>query len=192
MVTGLTPEAAQLVIKKWPLLVGRVTEVFNSDIPKGFVISSSPATGTSVKRDTRVNLVVSKGIEQIALASYLGRSGEQALNELTEAGFNVEAGYAFNETVPELAVITQNPAGGATANKGAKVTILISKGPRYTFIPKTVITMDANAGKAMLESLGLKVRVVAIGNNRKKVVKKVSPAVNTKVKRGSLVTITVG
>jgi serine/threonine-protein kinase len=192
MVTGLTPEAAQLVIKKWPLLVGRVTEVFNSEIPKGFVISSSPATGTSVKRDTPVNLVVSKGIEQIALASYLGRSGEQALNELTEAGFNVEAGYAFNETVPELAVITQNPAGGATANKGAKVTILISKGPRYTFIPKTVITMDANAGKAMLESLGLKVRVVAIGNNRKKVVKKVSPAVNTKVKRGSLVTITVG
>ena len=89
-------------------------------------------------------------------------------------------------------MITQNPAGGATANKGAKVTILISKGPRYTFIPKTVITMDANAGKAMLESLGLKVRVVAIGNNRKKVVKKVSPAVNTKVKRGSLVTITVG
>ena len=108
MVTGLTPEAAQLVIKKWPLLVGRVTEVFNSEIPKGFVISSSPATGTSVKRDTPVNLVVSKGIEQIALASYLGRSGEQALNELTEAGFNVEAGYAFNETVPELAVITQN------------------------------------------------------------------------------------
>jgi serine/threonine-protein kinase len=192
MVTGLTPEAAQLVIKKWPLLVGRVTEVFNSEIPKGFVISSSPATGTSVKRDTPVNLVISKGIEQIALASYLGRSGEQALNELTEAGFNVEAGYAFNETVPELAVIRQNPAGGATANKGAKVTILISKGPRYTFIPKTVITMDANAGKAMLESLGLKVRVVAIGNNRKKVVKKVSPAVNTKVKRGSLVTITVG
>ena len=51
--------------------------------------------------------------------------------------------------------------------------------------------MEANAGKAMLESLGLKVKVVSIGN-AKKVVKKVSPAVNTKVLRGSLVTITVG
>jgi serine/threonine-protein kinase len=173
-------------------LIGKVNEVFNSDIPKGFVISTSPASGASVKRDTTVNLLVSKGIEQIALASYLGKSGEQALNELTEAGFSVEAGYAFNETVPELAVISQSPAGGTTANKGGKVTILISKGPRNTVIPKTVITMEAKAAQQMLEALGLKVKVVSIGNNRKKVVKKVLPAVNTTVKRGSTVTITVG
>jgi serine/threonine-protein kinase len=192
MTTGLTPEAAQITLKKFPLEVGTVTEVFNSDIPKGFVISSSPVTGTSVKRDTKVNLLVSKGIEQIALASYLGKSGEQALNELTEAGFSVEAGYAFNENVPELAVISQNPAGGTTANKGGKVTILISKGPRNTVIPQTIITMEAKAGQQMLEALGLKVKVISIGNNKKKVVKKVSPAVNTSVKRGSLVTITVG
>jgi serine/threonine-protein kinase len=192
MTRGLTPEAAQTALKKYPLLVGKLNEVFNSEIPKGFVISSSPASGTSVKRDTKVDLLVSKGIEQIALASYLGKSGEQALNELTEAGFSVEAGYAFNETVPELAVISQSPAGGTTANKGGTVTILISKGPRYTVIPKTVITMDAITAQQMLESQGLKVKVVSIGNNRKKVVKKVSPAVNTKVKRGSTVTITVG
>ncbi len=192
MTTGLTPEAAQAALKKFPLLVGKINEVFNSEIPKGFVISTSPASGASVKRDTPINLLVSKGIEQVALVSYLGKSGEQALNELTEAGFTVEAGYAFNETVPELAVISQNPPGGTTADKGGKVTILISKGPRNTVIPKTIITMEAKAAQQMLEALGLKVKVVAIGNNRKKVVKKVSPAVNTSVKRGSLVTITVG
>jgi serine/threonine-protein kinase len=191
-ITGLTPEAAQVTITKFPLTVGTITEVFNSEIPKGFVISTSPTSGSSVKRDTQVNLIVSKGIEQVALDNYVGKSGEQALNELTEAGFDVESGYAFSETTPELAVISQNPAGGATANKGAKVSILISKGPRYTFIPKTIITMEANAGKAVLESLGLKVKVISIGNAKKKVIKKVSPAVNTKVLRGSLVTITVG
>jgi serine/threonine-protein kinase len=192
MTTGLTPEAAQTALKKYTLIMGTVKEIFNSEIPKGFVISSSPASGTSVKRDAKIDLLVSKGIEQIALASYLGKSGEQALNELTEAGFSVEAGYAFNENVPELAVISQNPAGGTTANKGGKVTILISKGPRNTVIPKTIITMEAKAGQQMLEALGLKVKVISIGNNKKKVVKKVSPAVNTSVKRGSLVTITVG
>jgi serine/threonine-protein kinase len=191
-ITGLTPEAAQVTITKLPLIVGTITEVYNSEIPKGFVISTSPTSGSSVKRDTPVNLIVSKGIEQVALASYVGKSGEQALNELTEAGFDVESGYAFSETTPELAVVSQNPAGGATANKGSKVSILISKGPRYTFIPKTIITMEANAGKAVLESLGLKVKVISIGNAKKKVIKKVSPAVNTKVLRGSLVTITVG
>ena len=192
MTTGLTPEAAQAALKKYPLLVGTVNEVFNSEIPKGFVISTSPASGASVKRDTTINLLVSKGIEQIALASYLGKSGEQALNELTEAGFSVEAGYAFNETVLELAVISQYPAGGAIVNKGGKVTILISKGPRNTVIPKTVITMEAKAAQQLLESLGLKVKVISVGNNKKKVVKTVSPTVNTSVKRGSLVTITVG
>jgi serine/threonine-protein kinase len=191
-VKGLTPEAAQAAITKSPLTFGTITEVFNSDIPKGYVISSTPVSGTSVKRDATVDLIVSKGIEQVALASYLGKSGEQALNELTQAGFNVEAGYAFSETVPELAVISQNPAGGASANTGGKVSILISKGPRYTYIPKTIITMEANAAKATLESLGLKVKVVTIGSAKKKVGKKVSPAVNTKVLRGSLVTITVG
>ena len=191
-ITGLTPEAAQVTIARFPLTVGTITEVFNSEIPKGFVISTSPTSGSSVKRDTKVNLIVSKGIEQVALDNYVGKSGEQALNELTEAGFDVEPGYAFSETTPELAVVSQNPAGGATANKGAKVSILISKGPRYTFIPKTIITMEANAGKAVLESLGLKVKVISIGNAKKKVIKKVSPAVNTKVLRGSLVTITVG
>ena len=104
----------------------------------------------------------------------------------------MDPGYAFSETTPELAVISQSPAGGATANKGGKVTILISKGPRYTFIPKTIITMEASAGIAVLESLGLKVKVVSMGNAKKKIVKRVSPAVNTKVLRGSLVTITVG
>ena len=189
---GLTPEAAQLVINKYPLTVGTTTEVFNSDIPKGFVISSTPDSGSSVKRGSKVNLILSKGIEQVALVSYVGKSGEQALNELTEAGFNVDASYAYSETTPELAVISQNPAGGSTANKGGKVSILISNGPRYTFIPKTIITMEASAGRAVLESLGLEVKVLTIGNAEKKVVKKVSPAVNTKVKRGSLVTITVG
>ena len=192
MTTGLTPEAAQATLKKSPLLIGEINQVYNADIPKGFVISSAPASGQSVKRDTKINLLVSKGVEQVALVSYIGKSGEQALNELTESGFSVEVGYAFNENVPELAVITQNPAGGVSVDKGARVVIQISKGPRYTYIPKTVITMEAKAAQEMLESLGLKVKVVSVGNNKKKVVKKVSPTVNTKVKRGSTVTITVG
>ncbi len=192
LVAGLTPEAAKGAITKFPLTFGTITEVFDSEVPKGFVISATPKSGATVKRDTKVNLLVSKGIEQIALASYVGKSGEQALNELTEAGFNVESGYAFNETTPELAVISQSPAGGVNVNKGETVKIIISKGPRYTYIPKTIITMEAQTGKEMLESLGLKVKVVTIGKAKKKVVKSVSPAVNTKVLRGSLVTITVG
>jgi serine/threonine-protein kinase len=96
---SLTPEAAINLLAKSPLKVGEITEVFNANVPKGFVISSNPAQGTRVKRETIVDMVVSKGVETFSLASLVGTNGEQALNELTEAGFNVTVTYAFDEKV---------------------------------------------------------------------------------------------
>ena len=189
--TGLTVSAAQNAISKLPLEILPIKEVFSSEIPKGFVIDTIPQSGTSVKRDAQIEVIVSKGIEQIALASYLGKSGEQALNELTEAGFDVQPTYAYSESVLELAVISQNPAGGSALNKGAKVSIVISKGPRYTFIPETIIAMESVAAQNLLKSLGLKPKVVSTGKNKVKYVISVSPVKKTKVERGSTVTIKV-
>jgi serine/threonine-protein kinase len=189
--TGLTVVAAQAAISKLPLGVASLREVFNSEIPKGFVIETIPQSGTSVKRDVQVEIIVSKGVEQISLISYLGKSGEQALNELTEAGFDVLPTYAYSENVLELAVISQNPAGGSALNKGAKVSIVISKGPRYKFIPETVIAMESVAAQNLLKSLGLKPKVISTGKNKVKYVTSVSPVKKTKVERGSVVTIKV-
>jgi serine/threonine-protein kinase len=189
--TGLTVSAAQNAISRFPLEILAINEIFSDEIPKGFVIQTRPESGTSVKRDSQVEIVVSKGIEQINLVSYLGKSGEQALNELTEAGFDVEPTYAYSENVLELAVISQNPAGGSALDKGAKVSIVISKGPRYTFIPETIIAMESVAAQNLLKSLGLKPKVISTGRNRVKYVISVSPVKKTKVERGSVVTIKV-
>ncbi len=113
---SLTPEAAVNLLAKSPLKVGEITEVFNAKVPKGFVISSNPAPGTRVKRETIVDMVVSKGIETFSLASLVGTNGEQALNELTEAGFNVTVTYAFDEKVMPGEVISQNPAARRSAS----------------------------------------------------------------------------
>ncbi|CAN2194002.1 STKc_PknB_like domain containing protein [Candidatus Nanopelagicaceae bacterium] len=191
MVKGLTPEAALAAISKFPLKVAANIEVFDSTVPQGFVISSNPAIGTKVKRDTTVTLTVSKGIEQVALASYLGKSGEQALNELTDAGFVVTTHYAFSETKLVGEVISQTPAGGGNANKGAAITIVISKGTQFAYIPNIYSIEEAKAVKA-LQDLGLKVVVKKIGKKSVKKVTNITPKVGTKVKRGSTVTITVG
>jgi serine/threonine-protein kinase len=191
MVNGLTPEAAAALIKKSPLKLAPNIEVFSSTIPKGFVISVSPAIGSKVKRNTELTLTVSKGIEQVALASYLGKSGEQALNELTAAGFAVTTTYAFSETLLSGEVITQNPAGGGTANKGAAVALVVSKGSQYSYIPNLYSLEEAKAVKA-LQDLGLKVIVKKIGKKTVKKVTNIAPKVGSKVKRGSSVTITVG
>ena len=191
MVQGLTPEAALAAISKFPLKVAANIEVFDSTVPKGFVISANPAVGTKVKRDTTVTLTVSKGIEQVPLASYLGKSGEQALNELTDAGFVVTSTYAFSETKLVGEVISQTPAGGGNVNKGAAITLVISKGTQYAYIPNLYSIEEAKAVKA-LQDLGLKVVVKKIGKKTVKKVTNITPKVGSKVKRGSTVTITVG
>jgi serine/threonine-protein kinase len=188
---GLTPEAAVNLLAKSPIKVGDLTEVFNDQTPKGFVISSSPAAGEKVKRDAVVDLLISKGIETIDVTSYVGKSADQALNELTEGGFDVETVAQFSETVLAGAVITQVPSGGAPLAKGAKITLTISKGSQYVFIPNVFSLTEAKA-RAAIADLELKVVVKKIGVKKVKSVTNISPKVGTKVKRGSTVTITVG
>ena len=188
---GLTPQAAAAAITKSPLTVGTTSEIFSNKIPKGFVISSDPEAGAKVKRDSVVNIVVSKGVETIALASYVGKSGEQALNELTDAGFNVESTYAFDETALSGAVISQSPAGNSDAPKSSTITLIVSKGSQFVYIPN-VFSLEELKAVRTLKDLELKVIVKKLGVKKIKRVTNISPQIGGKVKRGSTVTITVG
>jgi len=190
-VAGLTIETARALIGKLPVALQPDSEEFNTKIPKGYVIESDPPSGEKVKRSALVVLRVSKGIEQVALASYIGKSSDQALNELQDAGFSVKPKYEFSETKLAGEVISQTPVGGGTADKGSKITIVISKGTQYAYIPNIFSIEEAKAVRA-LKDLELKVVVKKIGAKSVKKVTNISPKVGTKVKRGSTVTITVG
>jgi len=187
---GLKIKVAENLLKDKKLFLGEVLEEFSSEFPKGFIMRSAPTAGEWIKRDSQVNIFVSKGIEQIGVSSYKGKSGEQALNELTEAGFEVDIKYIFSEDLPIGAVISQSPAAGEL-DKGGKINLLVSKGSEFVFIPN-IFSLDQDKAVATLKDLDLKVVVKTVGNKKTKVVTNVSPKVGTKVKRGSTVTITVG
>ena len=191
VLTGLTPSAALKVLTSQPLKSAGISEEFNTTIPKGLVISSNPPNGQKVKRDTPVSILVSKGIEEIALTTYVGQSADQAQNELTEAGFNVESSFAYSESFAAGAVVSQTPAGVVSAPKGSTITLVISKGSKFVFIPN-VYSIETNKAMATLKDLGLKVKVRSIGKKTVKYVTNVSPKIGTKVLRGTVVTITVG
>lgn len=188
---GESPTAAIAILTKDPLKVGNQTELFDPVIPVGQVIGTDPKAGSSVTRDSVINILISKGQEQVALNSYVGKIGEQALNELTDAGFNVSTKYVSSETVPLGAVISQSPDGGGSQGKGAAVALVISKGTDFTFIPNVYSLEESVAVKA-LKSLGLKYTVRRIGSKKIKHVTNVTPKVGTSVKRGSTVSLTVG
>ena len=188
---GLTPEAASALITKSPLILGTTKELFSNKIPKGFVISSDPQAGAQVKRGSAVNLILSKGVELVSLASYVGKSGEQGLNELTEAGFEVESSYAFDEKILAGAVVSQTPSGNIEVPKSSKVRLIVSKGSQYVYIPN-ILSLEESKAVAALKDLDLKVIVKKLGVKKIKKTTNISPKVGSKVKRGSVVTITVG
>ena len=187
---GLKIEIAERLISDNKLVVGEVIEEFSSEFPKGFIMRSSPVAGERIKRDSQVTLYISKGIEQIGISSYQGKSGEQALNELTEAGFDVETKYVFSEDLPIGAVVSQLPRTG-DIDKGSVITLTVSKGSEFVFIPNLFSLTQALAVDT-LKDLDLKVIIKKVGDKKIKVVTNISPKVGERVKRGSTVTITVG
>jgi len=190
-VAQLTVEAATKLLSSIPISDPVVQEVFNDKFPKGFVIGTEPASGTQVKRGAGIKLIVSKGIEQIALVNFVNKSGEEALNSLTEIGFKVLPKYVFSETVPLGAVVSQSPSEVKNYPKGSSVSVVISKGSAYVFIPNVYSLSEAKA-KSILTALDLKVTVKRMGTKAIKQVTAISPKVGSKVLRGSKVTITVG
>ncbi len=191
MVAQLTVEAAIKVLSSIPIAEPVVQQIFNEKIPKGYVISSDPVMGTKVKRGAGIKLVVSKGIEQIPLENFVNKSGEEALNTLTTAGFKVTPKYEFSETVPAGAVISQNPSEVKSYPKGSALSLIISKGSAYVFIPN-VYSLSETKAKSVLTALDLQVTIKRMGTKAIKQVTAISPKVGSKVLRGSKVTITVG
>ena len=99
--------------------------------------------------------------------------------------------YIFSESILAGAVVSQSPEGDTQAPKNTKVTLIISKGSQYVFIPNVYSLDEVTAVKA-LRDLNLKVVVKKLGVKKLKKTTNISPKVGSKVKRGSTVTITVG
>lgn len=187
---GLTQDAATAALINAGLKVGNTSQTFDMHIPANLVIDGTPHAGTPVRRNSLVDLVISKGIEQLSLASYVGKTSDQATNELTDAGFTVKSAFAYSESVPAGAVISQDPDTGGTAPRGSIITLVISRGSQMVFIPN-LFSLTENAARTSLESLQLKVSVKKIGSKRIKRVTGISPKVGSAVKRGTVVVITL-
>ena len=182
---GLTPDVASGKISDLGLSVGQINESFDMKVASGFVIGTDPKDGSEVRRKSIVNLIVSKGVEQLALPSYVGKGGEQALSELNDLGFDVNVKYSFSDSIFKGQVITQRPERSDLISKGSKIELEISKGSEFVFVPN-VLGKNKNDASVDLENLGLKVSAKGSGK-----VNNISPSIGSKVKQGTVITITL-
>ena len=185
VITNLTPDVATQKISALGLTIGDINEVFDMKVESGFVIGTDPKSGEKVKRNSVVNIVVSKGVEKIALVSYVGKGGDEALSELTNSGFDVQVVYKFSDKVFKGQVVSQSPESSDAIGLGSKIELVLSKGPEFVFVPN-VLGKNKNDASLDLENLGLKVITKGTGK-----VNNISPAIGTKVKQGAVITLTL-
>lgn len=188
--TGKTLDAAEAALAERNLALGGTSEQWHESVSAGEIISTAPKSGTELKRDEQVAVVVSKGPEPIAVPSVTGRSAAAAAAAIEAAGLAVaRADDVYSTSVPEGSVASQSPANGALT-RGDTVTITVSKGPEMVAVPEVKGLTEAQA-KQKLEAAGFSVKVDKFFGGVLDEVTATRPSGGQRVEKGSTVTILV-
>ncbi|MEV5883212.1 Stk1 family PASTA domain-containing Ser/Thr kinase [Streptomyces sp. NPDC052020] len=153
---GYRLDKARTVLRQEGLEPGMVTRAFSEDVPKGFVISTDPATGTRMRAGAAVALTVSKG-RAVDVPDVTGEDLDDAKTALEEAGLKVRV--SADQVTSEHdkgQVARQSPGSGRQAAEGDTVTLTLSKGPEMVEVPDVVGDGVDDARRA-LEGAGFQV-----------------------------------
>jgi serine/threonine-protein kinase len=171
----------------------KVTHEFSDTVAKGQVISQSPAPGTELTKGRTVNLTVSKGRQGVAVPKLTGLSQDDAEAQLKDAGLTSKVTEQESSQDPGT-VLSQDPAAGATVDKGATVNLVVAKARPQVPDVSTDNPTQADAEKE-LQAAGFKVKVkqdATAPPEFEGLVVKQDPAPGEQRSTGATVTITVG
>jgi len=134
------------------LVVGKVTQWFNSEYPIGVVFENSGSDGTKLPVSSGIDLKVSLG----AIPIVAGLQTEIAKAALEAAGLTVRAiEKKYSTTVAKGQIISVVP-DEEEVGKGSSIKLVESLGPQTVTMP-AVKGETILAAKGLLESLGLRV-----------------------------------
>lgn len=130
---------------------------------EGTILSQEPKYQDNYKiNETEViKLVVSKGIEMVAVPKVTGDTKDDAISKLEEANLKYEIAEEINEKVQEGVVIKQEPVANEQIAKDSTIKIYVSlgRGIKEVTVPYVIGKTEAEAKKA-LEEAGLTVGTV--------------------------------
>jgi len=210
---GQTLAAAKTALKAANCAEGKLTKKASSTVPKGDVISSSPAVGTTHTLGTKVALTVSSGKKAgkgkgstknaCKVPSVKGKTLAAAKSALKHAHCGVGAvTKKASAKVAKGKVISSKPGAGSKHKAGTKVALTVSSGkhggtgttPKKACVVPTVVGDTLAAAKAALKKANCSTGTVtkkASGTVTKGDVISSSPKAGTKHKAGTKVKLTV-
>jgi serine/threonine-protein kinase len=140
---GRTVAQAESELREVGLRLGE-TVLQASDLPKDTVISQDPRSGELAEVGSLVDLVVSKGKEQVTVPDLLDFSSESdARRALSEAGLTLGQVTEEDSDRPEGTVLRQDPEPYETVDAGSSVDIWVSNA--QVTVPNVVGRTEAQA-----------------------------------------------
>jgi beta-lactam-binding protein with PASTA domain len=190
-VVGLSREAAETAVQRANLTLDKVSEKFSESVRDGVVISASKKPGASLRRDTKIDLVVSKGPAPIPIESYVGKKSGPAQSALRKSGFTVVVEQKHSDEVAKGLVLAQDPKSGA-GERGDTVTLTESLGPVLVQVPY-VRNMGVKAAREAMAGAGFRSRVkpVAVNHLGLGYVAYSDPPARSQAPKGSVITLYV-
>ena len=173
------------------LVIAGTDEVFDELIPVGKVVSTDPVGGTSVKRETPVTILISKGPAPVEVPPIIGTLITDATTILGAIGLTTETTREdFDDSVAGT-ILSTDPIPGTSVPKGTVIKVVLSKGPVLVDVPN-VVGMDVSTATSTLQSAGFKVKTVnkltvAILNK----VYSQNPAAGSKAPKGSVIILEI-
>jgi serine/threonine-protein kinase len=189
-VIGLTEEKARDAITKAGLTPEPLPDEYSTEVEVGVVFKQDPAAGAELPEGAAVQFTVSRGKRTATVPNVVGNTRSQAETTLRNAGFKVSVREQFNNEVAANKVVSQSPLPKTEVVEGSTVEIVVSKGPEDVAVPD-VIGNTLTQAVATLESQGLVASVTYEPHSENGTVLAQDPPPDTKVKRGSTVTIIV-
>ena len=193
---GKTETEVQEILKGSKFTYEITAEEYNSEYEAGKVISQDPAyrNNYTIKENSKLSLVISKGTEMTIVPKVAGMEYEAAVTELNNAKLKPEKIEEISEKVQEGYVIKQDPAENTEAKAGDTVKVYVSIGNGKEQVPVTNVVGKTEAdAKKELESAKLKVEIVYDEDTTKTdgTVLKQSIGVGEVVEEGTTIVLTV-
>ncbi|MEK9665395.1 MAG: Stk1 family PASTA domain-containing Ser/Thr kinase [Candidatus Nanopelagicales bacterium] len=189
-VRGAPLAAATTTLEDANLALGSVSEEWDATVPIGNVISQDPSAGAELKRDSVVDLVVSKGPKPVKIPGLAGTPVDEARALLEADGLVVTVTEDFSSEYAADLVISSTPGKGEKVNVGSTVELLVSKGPPPVEVPYLVDMLKQDAIDTLVY-LGFNVDVNEPPITPLGRVISQDPAGGTLLPYGSTVTITI-
>ena len=189
-VVGKQVSVAKNILEDKHLRVS-TSEVTNSDVPAGQVISQTPNAGEKVKEQRTIHLVVSKGVGDLTVPDLSGLTVDQARQRLKDLGLVV--GKITQESVdgkPDGVIIAQTPSGDSKVSKGATIDLVVNKAKVKKVKVPNVVGMSLKEARDALSAVNIAVNQVSGSVEDKSVVTEQSLKAGDEVDEGSSLNLT--